>query len=150
MSGRFASATRSPPPFAAAHGQAASPIASSHVECFHPCFIKEANLELVKIAIAIRSGHREYESGRGIGGKGDMRRAGFNVAKRHVIRIPGPELFRRVHLFFKVLSASVKIYGASASLIIHVFKAVFAHAEQLAFIERDCFQTRILSYVAAA
>jgi hypothetical protein len=45
----------------------------------------------------------------------------------------------------KVLAASVKLYGTSASLIIHVFKAVFAHIEHFAFIERDCLQTRILS-----
>ena len=47
-----------------------------------------------------------------------------------------------------VLAAGLKIYGASASLIIHVLKAVFAHSEYLAAIERDCFQTRLLSYVA--
>ena len=98
---------------------------SSHVECFHPCFPKKAELELIKIGI----GHRKHESGRWIGGQGDMRRFGFNVANCHVIRIPGPDPFRGVKSFFKVIAASVKIYGASASLIIHVFKAVFAHTE---------------------
>jgi len=81
----------------------------------HPCLIEKAHLELEKIAI--RSGQREYESGWWIGGEGDMRRAGFNVAKRHVIGIR------------KVLAASVEIYDASASLIIQVLKAVFGHTE---------------------
>jgi hypothetical protein len=90
-------------------------------------------------------GHWEYESGRWIGGQGDMRRFGVNIANPHVIRIIGPEPFRQVHFFLKVLAASVKLYGTSASLIIHVFKAVFAHIEHFAFIERDCLQTRILS-----
>jgi len=75
------------------------------------------------------SGYRELESGRWIGGEGDMRRFGFNVANRHVIRIPGPEPFRRAHLSFKVLAAMMKIYNASASLIIHIFKAIFADTE---------------------
>ena len=74
-------------------------------------------------------GYREYESGRWTGGQGDMRRFGFNVAKRHVIRIPSPEPFRQAHFFFEVLAASAKLYDASASLIVHVFEAVYAHAE---------------------
>src|SRR4029077_5871773 len=113
-------------------------MASSHVEYVHPCFVKKARLELIKIARFERrrlsvwifdgwSGSREYESGRWIGSQGDMRRFGQNVAKPNVIRIPSPVPSR--HFLLNVLAAGVKIDGASASLIIDVFKAVFAHTE---------------------
>ena len=70
----------------------------------------------------IGMGRREYESGRWIGGKGDMRRCGVNIANRHVVRIPGPRPFRQVHFFFKVLAADVKPYAASTALIVQVIE----------------------------
>ena len=133
--------------------------ASGHIECTHPCFVEEPHLELIKIGrcerrrsfawiIDGRSGHREQEPGRRIAGQGDVWGFAQNVAKPNVIRLPGPAPFRHLQSISYVLAASLKIYGASASLLIHLFKAVFAHSEYLAAIERDCFHTRLPSYVA--
>src|SRR5690348_6177094 len=95
--------------------------ASSHVKCSHPCVPNKAELELMKIADRW-SGHWDYISGRWIGGQGDMRRFDFNVATPYIIP-------SHMHFFLNILAASVKIYGASASLITHVFKAVFAYTD---------------------
>ena len=82
----------------------ASRVASSHVKCHHPCFSKKAELQLLEV-MEIGIGHLEYESGRWIGGEGDMRRLGFSVANRYVIRNSAPEPFR--HVFFLKFSRQV-------------------------------------------
>jgi hypothetical protein len=58
-----------------------------------------------------------------------MRGFGYNVAKPYVIRISGPPLSWHVQHLSEVPAARVKVYGRSASLIVQVFKAVFAYGE---------------------